>query len=185
MLPQTNSTDAWTDEAYAAALEDFFPIRHAEGDFIAVRAHQNGAHDVPEFSFILEDTQDPHAIHATLRETKRPSLYRQLAALHERDAAKSYADLKPQLNVSTWELSASQCPAIAAQQKAFENITFVRPHDDDPVPEHPIMYEVNESVGGGDSQVIEFIESRAIPRWANETRKALDACAASVNPEER
>jgi hypothetical protein len=181
-LPQTDAGDEWTSKAYAAALEDLFPVRHADGDFIAVRAHQNGGYDVPEFSFILADTQDSHATYAILRETQGASIYHQLTILHAKDPAKSFAEVKADLKIQTWNLSLSQCPAVAAQYKAFENITFVRPHDDDPVSEHPILYEINESVGGGDSQVVEFIESRAIPRWANETRKALDSCAASAQP---
>ena len=91
--------------------------------------------------------------------------------------SKSYADLKPQLKVQTWNLTAAGCPALFAQFTAFQNIQFVRPRDDDEVGENPILYEINETVGGGSSQVIEFIASRAIPRWANRTRKALLACA--------
>jgi hypothetical protein len=179
-LPQTDSDRDWTDKHFPTALDELFPVRHADGDFIAVRAHQNGSYEVAEFSFVLEDTQDPHTIHATLREAQGASVYQQLLALHAKQPEKSYDDLKRDLKVQIWKLSAAQCPAVAAQFKAFENITFVRPHDDDPVDEHPILYEIGESVGGGDSQVVEFIESRAIPRWANATRKALDSCVASV-----
>jgi hypothetical protein len=179
-LPQTDADRDWADKHFPAALDDLFPVRHTDGDFIAVRAHQNGGYEVPEFSFILEDTQDPHMIHATLREAQGASVYQQLLALHAKQPEKSYEDLKPGLKVQAWKLSAAQCPAVAAQYKAFENLTFVRPHDDDPVDEHPILYEIDESVGGGDSQVVEFIESRALPRWANATRKALDSCVASA-----
>ncbi len=179
-LPQTGASDDWTDKNFPAAFDEFFPIRHADGDFIAVRTHQNGTNEALESSFILEDTQDLHIIHATIREAQGAPLYQQLAALHAREPAKSYADLKPELKVQAWNFSAAQCPAVAAQFTAFENIQFVRPRDDDPVDEHPILYEINETVAGGSSQVVEFTESRAIPRWANATRKALDSCVASV-----
>jgi|SRR5208282_1756226 len=178
--PQTGAGDDWTDKNFPAAFDEFFPIRHADGDFIAVRTHRNGTKEAPESAFILEDTQDLHIIHATIREAQGASLYQQLAALHAKDPAKSYADLKPELKVQTWNFSAAQCPAVAAQFTAFENIQFVRPRDDDPVDEHPILYEINETVAGGSSQVVEFTESRAIPRWANATRKALDSCVASA-----
>ncbi|HEY6442519.1 MAG TPA: hypothetical protein VIY66_04180 [Candidatus Acidoferrales bacterium] len=170
----------WMGKAFAAAFDDFFPIQHGEGDFIAVRAHRDGTNDLPEFSIVLEDTQNARAIHATLREAQGSSLYQQLAALHAKDPSKSYAELKPDLKVHTWNLTADQCPAISAQLKAFNNIQFVRPHDDDPVAEHPILYQFHESVDGGDSEVTEFVETRAFPKWANEMHHALDACAASA-----
>jgi hypothetical protein len=117
-------------------------------------------------------------IHATLRESQGSSLYEQLAALHAKDPSKSYEELKPGLKVQTWNLAADQCPAITAQLKAFNNIQFVRPRDDDPIAEHPILYQFHESVDGGDSEVTEFVETRAFPKWANETHRALEACAA-------
>ena len=176
-FPQSDAAREWTDKHFLVAFEDFFPTRHAEGDFIAVRARQNGSNDAPEFSFILENTQDPHAIRATLREAQGTSLYQQLAALHAKDPARSYEDMKPELKVQTWTFTAAQCPAVKAQYDAFENIQFVRPRDEDEVDENPIVYEINETVAGGSSQVIEFIPTRAIPRWAAATRQALRGCA--------
>lgn len=177
--PQEQTDSGWMGKTFAAAFADFFPIQHGEGDFIAVRAHRDGTNDLPEFSIVLEDTQNARAIHATLREAQGSSLYQQLAALHAKDPAKSYAELKPDLKVQTWNLTGDHCPAIAAQLKAFNNIQFVRPRDDDPVAEHPILYQFHESVGGGDSEVTEFVETRAFPKWANETHRALDVCVAS------
>ena len=85
--------------------------------------------------------------------------------------------MKPELKVQTWTFTAAQCPAVKAQYDAFENIQFVRPRDEDEVDENPIVYEINETVAGGSSQVIEFIPTRAIPRWAAATRQALRGCA--------
>jgi hypothetical protein len=170
---------AWINKYFPLALGEFFPIEHAEGDFLAVRAHREHLNDVPEFSIVLENTQDPNSLSATIHESRQTSLYDQLLALHAKDPSKSYEDLKSELKVGTWKFSAAQCPAIEAQYKAFENIQFVRPHDDDEPSDYPILYEFHESVGGGDSEVIEFMESRAFPVWANATRKALDSCIAS------
>jgi hypothetical protein len=169
----------WTKSHFPSAFEDFFPNRQAEGDFLAVRAHQNGSHEAPEFSFIIENTQDRKTIRATLHQAQGTSLYRQLAALHSKDPSKSYEDLKPELRVETWQFPAAECPAVKAQYDAFENIQFVRPHDEDAPGENPIVYEINETVAGGSSEVIEFMPNRALPRWAEATRKALLACRAS------
>jgi len=176
-FPQSDPAREWTNKHFLAAFEDFFPTRTGEGDFIAVRAHQSGRNQALEFSFILENTQDPHAIRATLREAQGISLYQQLAAMHAKDPEKSFAGLKPDLKVQTWTFTAAQCPAVQAQYNAFENIQFVRPRDEDEVDENPIVYEINETVAGGSSQVIEFIPTRAIPRWAVATHAALRACA--------
>jgi hypothetical protein len=176
--PQGDSD--WMGKTFAAAFDDFFPIQHGEGDFIAVRGHRDGTNDLPEFSIVLDDTQSARAIHAILREAQGSSLYQQLAAIHAKDPSRSYQELKPELKVQTWNLNAEQCPAIAGQLKAFNNIQFVRPRDDDPVAEHPILYQFHESVDGGDSEVTEFVETRAFPKWANETHRALEACAAST-----
>src|SRR6516164_638620 len=100
-------------------------------DFIAVRAHQNGSNEAPEFSFIIENTQDPRAIRAVLHQAQVMSLYQQLAALHAKDPSESYADLKGQLKVQTWSLTVAQCRAVKVQYDAFENIQFVRPRDED------------------------------------------------------
>ena len=178
--PQAQTDSDWMGKAFAAAFDVFFPIQHGEGDFIAVRAHRDGTNDLPEFSIVLEDTQSARSIHATLREAQGSSLYQQLAALHVKEPSKSYTELKPELKVQTWNLTANQCPAIAVQLKAFNNIQFVRPRDDDPIAEHPILYQFHESVDGGDSEVTEFVETRAFPKWANETHNALEACAAST-----
>ena len=182
--PQADAAREWTDKHFAAAFEEFFPVRHAEGDFIAVRAHQNGSDMAPEFSFILENTQDSRAIRGTLREAQGASLFQQLAALHAKDPAKSYPDMKPDLKVQTWTFTAAQCPAVQAQYNAFENIQFVRPRDEDEVEENPIVYEINETVAGGSSQVIEFNPARAIPRWAAATHAALHACAVAASAAE-
>jgi hypothetical protein len=171
---------AWVQKIFPLALDQFFPIERAQGDFIAVRGHREGANDMPEFAFVLEDTQEAHALHATIREAQTASLYDQLLALHAKDPSKSYEDLKPEIRVKQWILSAAQCPALATQLAAFQNITFVRPRDDDDVAEHPVLYEFHESVGGSDSEAVEFVETRAFPQWANATRKALDACLSSA-----
>jgi hypothetical protein len=171
---------AWVQKIFPLALDKFFPVEHAEGDFIAVRSHQEGLNGVPEYSFALEDTQDAHMLHATVREAQGASLFDQLLALHVKDPSKSYADWKPELKVQEWNLSAAECPALAAQLAAYENIQFVRPRDDDAVAEHPILYEFHESVGGSDSEAVEYVESRAFPKWANATRKAIDACIAAT-----
>jgi hypothetical protein len=179
--PQSADDRSWTDKHFTAAFDEFLPIAHAEGDFIAVRAHRDGVNDVPEFSVVLENTENPRAIRGILREAQGAPLYQQLLALHAKDPSRPYQQMKQDLKIQEWKFSAAQCPAVAAQYKAFENITFVRPRDDDAEDEHPILYQFHESVGGGDSEVMEFVESRAFPKWANETRKALDACAGSVS----
>ena len=178
--PQTQDDHIWADKHFMAAFDEFFPIEHAEGDFIAVRAHRDGVNDVQEFSVVLENTQTPRAIRGILREAQGAPLYQQLLALHAKDPSGSYDQLKQDLKIQEWNFAPEQCPAVAAQFKAFENITFVRPRDDDAEDEHPILYQFHESVGGGDSEVLESLEARSFPKWANETRKALDACAASV-----
>ncbi|HXQ26422.1 MAG TPA: hypothetical protein VN822_08465 [Candidatus Acidoferrales bacterium] len=180
--PQADANRGWTDKHFAAAFDELFPITHGEGDFIAVRAHQDGENNALEFSLVLENTQDARAIRASLREAQGQPLYQQLLALHTKDASRTYQEMKPDLKMREWTFSAEQCPAIAAQFKAFNNIVFVRPRDEDEVPEHPILYQFHESVGGSDSEVVEFLESRGFPRWANETHKALDSCAASAQP---
>lgn len=171
---------AWVQKVFPVALDQFFPIEHAEGDFLAVRSHQEGLNGVPEYSFVLEDTEDAHALHATVREAQGASLFDQLLVLHAKDPSKSYADLKPELKVEESKLSIAECPALATQLTAYENIQFVRPRDDDAVAEHPILYEFHESVAGSDSEAVEYVESRAFPKWANATRKALDTCIAAA-----
>jgi hypothetical protein len=172
-----NADDGWAKANFIAAFDEFFPIDHAEGDFIAARAHREGVNDLPEFSVTIENTDNAKAMRGILREAQSVPLYQQLAALHAKDPAKTYAQLKPELEVQVWNFTPAQCPAVAEQYKAFENITFVRPHDDDAHDQHPIIYQFHESVGGGDSEVMEFLESRAFPKWANATHKAFAACA--------
>jgi hypothetical protein len=178
--PQSQDDRSWTDKHFMAAFDEFFPIEHAEGDFIAVRAHQDVENDVPEFSVLLENTQNPRAIRGILREAQGAPVYQQLLALHAKDRSRPYGQLKQDLKTKEWKFSAEQCPAVAAQFKAFGNIVFVRPRDDDAEEEHPIVYQFHESAGGGDSEVLESAEARSFPKWANETHAALDACAASA-----
>lgn len=173
----------WVQKHFSVAFDELFSIEGADGDFIAVRAHRRHAGDQPEFSFVLQNTQDSKAISAVVREPQGAPLYVQLAALHANDPSKSPDVLRRDLKVRVSKLSAAQCPAISIQYTAFENIQFVRPRDDDPIEENPMIYEVNESVGGGESQVVEYVETRALPRWANETHKLLDACIASAPAE--
>jgi hypothetical protein len=178
--PSSGADRAWVQKIFPVALDQFFPIEHAEGDFIAVRTHQEGLNGVREWSVVLEDTQDAHMLHAIIHEAQGASLFDQLLALHAKAPSKSYADWKPELRVQEWKLSVAECPALATQLTAYENIQFVRPRDDDAVAEHPILYEFHESVGGSDSEAVEYVESRAFPKWANATRKALDTCIAAA-----
>jgi hypothetical protein len=178
--PQPTDDKSWADKNFIAAFDEFFPISHAEGDFIAARAHRDGVNDLPEFSVVIENTDSSRTILGILREAQGAPLYQQLAALHAKDPAKPYDQLKQDFKVQVWTFSANQCPAVATQYQAFENITFVRPRDDDATDEHPILYQFRESIGGGDSEVMEYVESRAFPKWANATHKAFDACAASA-----
>jgi len=171
---------AWVQKIFPLALDQFFPVERAEGDFIAVRSHQEGLNEIPEYSFVLEDTQDAHALKATVHEAQGASLYDQLLALHAKDPSNSYEDLKPDLKIEEWKLSVAECPALATQFTAYENIQFVRPRDGDEVAEHPILYEFHESVAGSDSEAVEFVESRAFPKWAAATRKAIEACIAAT-----
>jgi hypothetical protein len=180
--PQTADDRGWADKNFIAAFDEFFPITHAEGDFIAARAHRDGLNDLPEFSVVIENTDNPRALRGTLREAQGAPLYQQLLALHANDPARSYDQLEADLKVQVWNFTPQQCPALAQQYQAFENITFVRPRDDDAKDQHPIMYQVHESLGGGDSEVIEFVESRAFPQWVNATHKAFGACAAALKP---
>ena len=183
-LAQGNSASdadrSWVQKTFPLALAQFFPVEHAEGDFIAVRSHREGTNDVPEYSFMLENTLDPQALRAEIREAQGASVFEQLLALHSKAPAKSYEDLKPEIKVRQWTLWVAQCPALATQVAAYENITFVRPRDDDDVEEHPILYEFHESVGGSDSEAVEFVETRAFPQWAVATRKAIEACIAAA-----
>jgi hypothetical protein len=172
---------SWADKNFVAAFDELFPISHAQGDFVAARAHRDGVNDLPEFSVVIDNTDNPRAIRGVLREAQGAPLYQQLAALHAKDPAKPYDQLKQELKVQVWTFTAAQCPAVAEQYKAFENITFVRPRDDDAEDAHPVMYQFHESVGGGDSEVMEYVESRAFPQWTNATHKAFDACAASTS----
>ena len=176
---QPRAENTWVDKVFIAAFDEFFPIAHGEGDFIAARAHRSGLNDLPEFSVVIEHTEDPRAIRGILRQAEGSSLYRQLAALHAQDPDKTYDQLKRQLRVQDVRFTGAHCPPVAAQYKAFENITFVRPRGDDAEEEHPIMYQLHESVGGGDSEVMEYVESRAIPKWINATRRLFGACAGS------
>jgi hypothetical protein len=177
---QSADDHSWADKNFIAAFDEFFPIGHAEGDFVAARAHRDGVNDLPEFSVAIENTDNPRAIWGILREAQGAPLYQQLVALHAKDPAEPYDQLKRDLKVQVWTFTAAQCPAVAEQYKAFENITFVRPRDDDAEDEHPIMYQFHEAVGGGDSEVMEYVESRAFPKWTNATHKAFDACAATA-----
>jgi hypothetical protein len=178
--PQAADETSWADKNFTAAFDELFPVAHAEGDFIAVRAHRDGVNDLPEFSVVIENTDNSRAMRGILRQAQGAPLYQQLVALHAKDPARTYQQMKPDLKVQVWEFTAQQCPAVAEQYKAFENITFVRPRDDDATEEHPVMYQFHESVGGGDSEVMEYVESRAFPKWANATHKAFEACAAAA-----
>ncbi|MGA8873038.1 MAG: hypothetical protein WB460_17975, partial [Candidatus Acidiferrales bacterium] len=77
-LAPSDADRSWVQKIFPVALDRFFPVEHAEGDFIAVRSHQEGLNGVPEYSFVLEDTQDAHALHATVHEAQGASLFDQL-----------------------------------------------------------------------------------------------------------
>ena len=180
--PQEADDAWWVDRNYPAVFNDFFPIGHARGDFIAVRAHRDrvsteAVSTYGEFSVVIENTDHPREMRGILRRTLTLSpIYEQLKQLHTQYPKKTYAELEKDVKVFVWEFPVAQCPAVSAQYKTFENITFVRPRDDDAQDEHPIVYQFHESVGGGDSEVVEYVESRAFPKWANATQQSLEGC---------
>ena len=67
---QSDAGHAWVQKYFPAAFEDAFPIKQAAGDFIVVRAHRDFLNDLPEYSIVIEDTQDAHAIRAVVREAQ-------------------------------------------------------------------------------------------------------------------
>lgn len=98
-LPQAADDRSWADKNFIAAFDEFFPISHGEGDLIAARAHRDGVNDVPEFSVAIENTDNPKAIRGILREAQGAPLYQQLVALHAKDPARGYDQLKQDLKV--------------------------------------------------------------------------------------
>ena len=71
----------------------------------------------------------------------------------------------------------SQIKPHGNAHQSKSNIQFVRPRDEDEPDENPVVYEINETVVGGSSHAIEFMPTRAMPLWAEATRKALLTCA--------
>lgn len=177
---QNSAGGDWAVKHFPAAFEDFFPIKLAEGDFIAVRVHRSKLNNLREYSIVFEDAQESKALRAVLREAQGSSLYQQLAALHSAEPSASYGQLKHSLKIGVWTFSPDRCPAVASQFKAFQDVQFTRPRDEDEPGENPILYEFNETFAGGGS-VVEYMENRALPRWTRATHDALHACIASGN----
>lgn len=175
---QNFPADGWATKHFPTAFEEFFPLNSGEGDFIAVRVHRGNLNDLREYSIFFEDAQDPQKLRAAFREAQGSSLYHQLAALHASHPSASYDQLKAYIKVSDWILTPDRCPAVAAQFKAFQDVQFVRPRDEDEPEENPVLYEFNESLAGGGS-VLEYMENRPLPRWTRATHDALESCIAS------
>ena len=175
---QSPPTEDWATAHFPVAFEEFFPMQLGEGGLIAVRVHRSKRNDLREYSIVFEGTQSSKSLRAVLREARGSSLYQQLAALHATRPSASYDELKRGVKVEVWMLTADECPAVAAQFKAFEDVQFVRPRDEDEPEEDPVLYEFNETLAGGGS-VVEYMEHRALPRWARVTHDAFEACIAS------
>lgn len=170
----------WAAKRFPAAFEQFFSIKSGDGDFIAVRVHRSNLNDLREYSIVFENAQDPQKLRAVLREAQGSSLYRQLTALHAAHPSDSYKELKLYITVSDWILAPGRCPAVSTQFKAFQNVQFIRPRDEDEPEENPVLYEFNESLAGGGS-VLEYMENRPLPRWTRATHDALETCIATGN----
>jgi hypothetical protein len=168
----------WAAKHFPAAFEDFFPINSGEGDFIAVRVHRSKVNNLREYSIVFENAQDLQNLRAEFREAQGSSLYKQLAALHAAHPSASYRELKRSIRVAGWILRPDRCPAVTVQFKAFQNVQFVRPRDEDQPEANPVLYEFNETLAGGGS-VLEYMKNRALPRWTRATHDALEACITS------
>jgi hypothetical protein len=175
---QNPPADNWTAKNFPVAFEEFFPIQSGEGDFIAVRVHRSKLNDLREYSIVFDNAQDPNKLRAEIREARSSSLYQQLATLHAAHPSASYEELKPHIKVGDWILTPDRCPAVSTQFKAFQDVQFVRPRDEDEPEENPVLYEFNESLAGGGS-VLEYMENRPLPLWTRATHEALNACIAS------
>lgn len=182
--PQSSFSGDWTAKHFPAAFEEFFPIKLAEGEFIAVRVHRSNLNDLREYSIVFEGAEDSKSLRAIFCEAHGSSLYLQLAALHAAQPSASYESLKRSLKVGVWTLSPDRCPAVATQFKAFQDVQFVRPRDEDEPEDNPILYEFNETFDGGGS-VVEYMENRALPHWARATHDAFEACVAAGNAAEK
>ncbi len=181
---QDSPPDAWAARHFLTAFEEFFPAAAGDGDFIAVRVHRSNLSNLREYSIVFEGVQDRQKLRAEFREAQGSSLYQQLAALHAAHRSDSYGELKPYIKVSDWILTPNRCPAVAAQFKAFQDVQFVHPRDEDQPEENPVLYEFNETLAGGGS-VLEYMENRPLPRWTRATHRALEACIAAGNAIEK
>lgn len=154
------------------------------GLYVSYRANRDYVTSTPEYWFMigLEPSAKGYGLHrylsAHVRLAQPTSIYDQLMAIHRAEpATRDTTTLQNRIKIQNWDFTEMTCPAIKDQLGKLESLAARLPDiNRDYVIIHPMNHAFFIAGADGEVRMSLFDDKNPLVRWAQETRRALDAC---------
>jgi hypothetical protein len=147
------------------------------------RANKTLYTSTPEYWFMIgveradkEPGSRPYLV-ARVRVSQPVSIYDQLMAIHRENPSVQDTVLEKSVRFQSFDLTEMNCPAIKVQIEKLKSLPVQLPDMNlDYIILHPMIHAFYINGTDGDVRMSLVNSRNALVRWAQETRKAIDAC---------
>ena len=172
---------AWLDEHREEAFDALMPIASAPGQLVAYRRYRDLYHDVPEAHFAIgtgeRPASGPAKLRAVVTSPTSGSIQQQLLQLHMTNRDLSLDALLPRVMIQRQTIVEDRCPSLRSRMNALPRAKIALA-DPNIITLHPTVHRFVIETGGAqiDARLVDSNDS--VVRWASDTLKALQRCAA-------
>jgi hypothetical protein len=186
LRPQTEADWDWTNKQFGPTLDALMPLQGHGGVYVSYRANRDLYTSTPEYWFMIG--REPNEsrpgfglrsyLSAHVRVAQPVSIYDQLMTIHHNEPAiQDTATIQKRIKLQNWDFSEMDCPAVKKQLDKLKNLPARLPDiNGDRIILHPMIHAFY--ISGADGNVTMFLadDSNPLVQWAQETRRAFDAC---------
>jgi hypothetical protein len=181
---QTKADWEWTNQHFGRLLDTLMPMERRGGLYVSYRANRDYVTSTPEYWFMigLEPSAKGSGLHpylsAHVRLAQPTSIYDQLMAIHRAEpATQDTTTIQNRIKIKSWDFTEMTCPAIKDQLGKLKNLPARFPDiNRGYVIIHPMNHAFFMVGEDGEVRMSWLGEENPLVRWAQETRRALDAC---------
>ena len=186
---QTDADWVWTDKQFGPVLDALMPLKKHGGVFVSYRANRDLVTSTPEYWFTIgrEPKENGNGlqsyISAHVRVAQPSSIYDQLTTIHrEQPAVQDTTSIQQRMKLQKFDLTEMNCPAIKERLEKLGNLSAKLPEiNGNYVILHPMIHAFYISGADGDATLTLVDEKNPLVRWAQDTRRVLDACEKHVS----
>jgi len=182
---QTEADWNWTNEHFGSVLDTLMPLQSRGGVYVSYRANRDYATSTPEYWFMIghEPSGRGYGLNPYLSAHSRlaepASIHDQLMSIHrEQPEVQDTTLLQNRIKLRRSDLTEMNCPAIKDQIEKLRILPARLPDiNGGTIIIHPMIHTFHISGAEGDASLALTDDKNPLVQWAEETRRALDACA--------